>query len=159
MRTRLLPAALAVLLLAGCAPITRIFIEFEAPATPVPVTPAPTLSPTQEPVTPAPTLDPTPAPTPEPTLEPITFDAITVEEVGPDYAVISWSVTPPAQGWIEYGTDTTYGSETGHELGLLGFHRQRVSGLEPETTYHFRVVAFIPATDGSEPMLAMAEVR
>lgn len=146
--------ALALLLVAaaGCAPITRIFIEFEAPPTPD-ASEAPV-------VTPAPTAAPTHAPTtePEPSYEPITFTDITVEEVGPDYAIISWSVDPPAQGWIEYGTDTNYGSETKRELTLLGFHRQRVSGLQPETTYHFRIIALIPDPAGGEPVVAMAVV-
>jgi hypothetical protein len=160
MRSRLLPTALAVVLIGGCAPVTRVFIEFETPPTPA-GSPAPVVTPV--PFSPEPTLNPTPAPTPEPstpepTLEPITFDNITVEQVGPDYAVISWNVDPPAQGWIEYGTDQTYGSETTRELSLLGFHRQRISGLQPETQYHFRIIALIPDPDGGEPLVASVTV-
>lgn len=165
-------AALLAVAIVGCAPVTRIFIEFETPSTspdasqaPV-VTPVPTVAPTPEPFTPAPTLNPSPAPsavpvTPAPTLTPtqaptaaITFSNITVEEVGPDYAIISWNVDPPAQGWIEYGTTDAYGSETTHELGLLDFHRQRISGLQPETQYHFRIIALIPDPAGGEPLVA-----
>ena len=147
--------ALAPLLVAaaGCAPITRIFIEFEAPPTPD-ASEAPV-------VTPAPTAAPTPAPTtePEPTYEPIVFTDITVEDVGPDYAIISWSVDPPAQGQVVYGLTPDYGQATTMETRLLDFHRQRISGLTPETTYHFAIVAFIPDPAGGEPMTALVPVQ
>jgi len=153
---RALAIALLAFAVAGCAPVTRVFIEFEAPSAP-PATEAPVVSPAP---TVAPTPEPTAAPAPEPTYEPITFSNITVEEVGPDYAVISWNVAPPAQGQVVYGLTTEYElGATTMETSLLGFHRQRVSGLQPETTYHFAVVAFIPDPDGGEPMMALVPVQ
>lgn len=153
MKARFLALALLAIAVAACAPVTRVFIEFREPPTPTPteaplVTPTPTVSPSIEPTT-----------APEPTYEPITFTDITVEDVGPDYAIISWSVDPPAQGQVTYGLTPDYGQATKLETRLLDFHRQRISGLQPETTYHFAVVAFIPDPDGGEPLMALVPVR
>ena len=47
--------------------------------------------------------------------------------------------------WFQYGTTTSYGSETTHESIGSGTsnvsYSKGISGLSPNTTYHFRVVA------------------
>jgi hypothetical protein len=50
-------------------------------------------------------------------------------------------------GWFQYGTTTAYGSETAHQdlgspaAGSVVPLSQRVTGLSPSTTYHFRACA------------------
>ena len=51
----------------------------------------------------------------------------------------------PTQYWFEYGTSTSYGSATPHRDGGSGTGTQsvgeRVSGLTPDTLYHYRACA------------------
>jgi hypothetical protein len=51
----------------------------------------------------------------------------------------------PTTYWFEYGTDTSYGQETPERDGGDGIDPVRryetVTGLQPNTTYHFRAVA------------------
>jgi hypothetical protein len=55
--------------------------------------------------------------------------------------------------WFQYGTTTAYGNETPHRDGGSGTEPQnvseRVTGLSPSTTYHFRLVA---QPDGGHPL-------
>lgn len=170
-------SVLLALVIVGCAPITRIFIEFETPATspdasqaPV-VTPVPTLAPTPVPVTPAPTSTPTAAPTvaptPVPTAEPtLNISGIEVLEVTSTSATITWTCSEYANAWMEWGAEgsvvpdvsypeTNYPGETSL---VYATHIQTVSGLEPETTYHFRVFCLVPDPAGGEPLIAMVPV-
>lgn len=136
------------------------------PPTPEP-TPEPTLPPTPEP-TPVPTPEPTPVPTPEPTPV-FEVTGVNIVEVGEDYATVEWNCSLPAHGWIEYGLDETYGLETGHHTSsMLDYHRQTIGNnpagvnppLEPETTYHFRAVCYIPPVDpASEPQVAYMTIN
>jgi hypothetical protein len=72
-----------------------------------------------------------------PVISAIVTSAITTTTLS-----ISWHVNEPAQGWVEYGTTTGYGSETTHELSFnYQDHIQNVSGLTMGTLYHFRVHA------------------
>ena len=73
-------------------------------------------------------------------------------------ATIEWSSEPPATGQVEWGLTEAYGDFTTKENGLLGFHRQRISGLSPETTYHFRILADIPDTGATSSVELTAAV-
>jgi glucose/arabinose dehydrogenase len=57
----------------------------------------------------------------------------------------------PTTYWFEYGTSTSYGKSTTHRDGGSGTDTQnvseRVSGLSPDTTYHYRACA--SNSDGS----------
>lgn len=64
-----------------------------------------------------------------------------VVETSSSSATIEFYLCQPGQAYFEYGTDTTYGDRNAGEMDLLDFHRQRVRGLRPATTYHGRVVA------------------
>jgi phosphodiesterase/alkaline phosphatase D-like protein len=63
-------------------------------------------------------------------------------------ARIDWTTDEPASSQVEYGTSTTYGSlqpatltddpTTGTSLGVVT-HSIVLSGLQPNTPYHYRV--------------------
>ncbi|MBK9317106.1 MAG: PQQ-dependent sugar dehydrogenase [Acidobacteria bacterium] len=54
-------------------------------------------------------------------------------------AVISWITDDPATSRIDYGTSTTYGSNTTLDTALVTIHSQTLAGLNPDTQYHYRL--------------------
>lgn len=55
-------------------------------------------------------------------------------------AVISWDLDMYGTGYVEWGTDTSYGHETTRETSYnYQSHAQTISGLTTGQTYHFRV--------------------
>jgi hypothetical protein len=53
---------------------------------------------------------------------------------------ISWDVFPASTGRVEYGTTTAYGTLSTLEPSYLSWHSQTLSGLTPDTVYHFRIL-------------------
>ena len=53
-------------------------------------------------------------------------------------AVVSWETSEPASGVVEYGNTTAYGS-TVQSSAFSILHELTLTGLQPMTTYHFRV--------------------
>ena len=80
-----------------------------------------------------------PPPPPPPPVGELVFSNIATSEITGTSAVVSWNVAPAATGQIEYGITTAYGSLSALETSELAFHSQRLSGLAPGTTYHFRI--------------------
>ncbi len=56
-------------------------------------------------------------------------------------ATINWQTHEPADTQVEYGTTTDYGQFTALNLNLVSSHSQVISGLSPNTTYHYRVLS------------------
>ena len=54
-------------------------------------------------------------------------------------ATISWATDSPATSQVEYGMTTAYGSSTLLDKGLVTSHSVILTGLAPNTMYHFRV--------------------
>jgi hypothetical protein len=54
-------------------------------------------------------------------------------------ATITWFTDESATSQVEYGNTTDYGLSTPVNKTIVTSHRVTVSGLEPNTTYHFRV--------------------
>lgn len=83
------------------------------------------------------------------TVPPVISD-VQVTGIGITEATITWSTNVPASSLVEYGVTTAYGStETGP--GGTTSHAVTLTGLEPGTTYHFRVQSTAPggtATSG-----------
>ncbi|MFH1460572.1 MAG: putative Ig domain-containing protein [Candidatus Omnitrophota bacterium] len=52
---------------------------------------------------------------------------------------ISWNTNESATSQVEYGTSISYGSVTVLDTNLVTAHSVSISGLNSETTYHFRV--------------------
>ncbi|HIE16935.1 MAG TPA: zinc-ribbon domain-containing protein [Dehalococcoidia bacterium] len=87
--------------------------------------------------TPTPTVDTT-----KPIIKNITAVA------GATSAAIRWETNEPSSSQVEYGTSDSYGSVApavpdhdptgGESLGVVD-HLVNLTGLEPETTYHYRV--------------------
>jgi hypothetical protein len=54
-------------------------------------------------------------------------------------ATIGWTTNEAADTQVEYGTTTAYGSSTTLNTALVTTHAQTLSGLAPNTPYHYRV--------------------
>lgn len=59
--------------------------------------------------------------------------------IGPTTATITWTTDVPGTTWVEYGTTTSYGSNSGLiDPALVTSHSVVLTGLSPNTTYHYR---------------------
>ncbi len=54
-------------------------------------------------------------------------------------ATIVWTTDVPADSQVEYGPTTSYGASTMLDTALVTGHSQTLSGLNANTTYHYRV--------------------
>ena len=54
-------------------------------------------------------------------------------------ATILWTTNEPADSQVEYGTTTAYGSSTALDTTKVTSHSVALSGLSPNTLYHYRV--------------------
>ena len=60
-------------------------------------------------------------------------------------ATITWTTNVTANSQVDYGTTTSYGSQTPLDTSLVTSHSEAVSGLTAGTPYHYRV----HSTDGA----------
>ncbi len=65
--------------------------------------------------------------------------AVVAAPTGTSGALVTWSTTEAADGLVEYGLSTTYGSATPDETSLGTAHSRSITGLATATTYHYRV--------------------
>jgi len=70
---------------------------------------------------------------------PPVISGVDVSNITETSASIIWTTGEPATSQIEYGKTTSYGSTTPWDEGLVTSHSISLTGLEPNTTYHFRV--------------------
>ncbi|MCG3111081.1 MAG: fibronectin type III domain-containing protein [Candidatus Manganitrophus sp. SB1] len=80
----------------------------------------------------------TPAP---PDNNPPTFSGITASGLTADSVVITWNTNEASTTRVEYGLTTAYGSLSTLDSTLVTNHTRTLSGLNPSTTYHFRVLS------------------
>ena len=73
-----------------------------------------------------------------PDLLPPVLSNIRVTGVTSQLAIISWETSEPANGQVEYGNTTLYGS-TVRSPPFSILHELTLTGLQPLSTYHFRV--------------------
>ena len=59
-------------------------------------------------------------------------------QIGSTKAVISWQTSEPSLSWLLYGTSTSYGF-TKKLSSYLTSHSSMLTGLLPQTTYHYQV--------------------
>jgi phosphodiesterase/alkaline phosphatase D-like protein len=75
----------------------------------------------------------TPAPPPP------TFRGVASLGITPDQATIAWTTDRHTRARVEYGTTAGYGRRTEMDDEFRLTRTDRLSGLTPNTTYHFRV--------------------
>ncbi len=56
-------------------------------------------------------------------------------------ARVTWTTDVPATTQVEYGQTSSYGFTTPVDSTLVTSHSAPISGLDPETTYHYRVIS------------------
>jgi hypothetical protein len=71
----------------------------------------------------------------------ITKFSLRAESVTHDSALITWSTAEPGDARVEYGLGKAYGKMSKLDPEMENDHRVVISGLRPETTYHFRVIS------------------
>ncbi|NKE71371.1 fibronectin type III domain-containing protein [Candidatus Manganitrophus noduliformans] len=74
------------------------------------------------------------------TLAPV-ISSINAGSVTGNSAVITWGTNEPTDTQIQYGTTTAYGSSTARVATLVTVHSQTLTGLQPQTLYHYRVLS------------------
>jgi hypothetical protein len=65
---------------------------------------------------------------------------IVVKDITDMAATIEWTSNQPTDTIVEFGGSDSYGNRQGNG-GQLTAHNWRMVGLQPSTTYHFRIVA------------------
>jgi len=74
---------------------------------------------------------------PPPALQ---VNAVQVGGITANSATITWTSTNPANGRVDYGTSATYGSSV-TDASIVASHSMTVTGLAPNTVYHFKVTS------------------
>jgi hypothetical protein len=67
--------------------------------------------------------------------------AVTSSNVGATTATITWTTDEPATSQVEYGLTTDYGQTSPLDASLVTSHNVLLTGLAPETMYHFRALS------------------
>ncbi|MCG3110724.1 MAG: fibronectin type III domain-containing protein [Candidatus Manganitrophus sp. SB1] len=70
-----------------------------------------------------------------------TLSAIAAGSITSAGATVSWSTNEAATSQVEYGATTAYGSLSALNSTLVTSHSRVLSGLNPSTTYHYRVIS------------------
>jgi len=67
-------------------------------------------------------------------------------------ATVAWTTSEVATSLVVYGPSASYGSTTRQDMSLVTSHSVSLTGLSPQTTYHYKVkssdVAGLPAQSG-----------
>jgi phosphodiesterase/alkaline phosphatase D-like protein/peptidoglycan hydrolase-like protein with peptidoglycan-binding domain len=74
-------------------------------------------------------------------VTPPTLYVVAAASVSQTSETISWTTSELADGQVEYGTDTNYGSTSNLNSTLALTHSQTLSSLTAGTTYHYRVLS------------------
>lgn len=82
----------------------------------------------------------------------LTASSFTASTIGTTTATVTWSTTTAATTTIEYGTTASYGTST-TVSGTRTSHSVALTGLTPNTTYHYRV----SGTDASGQSVTSAD--
>ncbi|MGR9088794.1 MAG: fibronectin type III domain-containing protein, partial [Gammaproteobacteria bacterium] len=75
---------------------------------------------------------------------PPVISAVQAASITTDSATITWTTDEASNSVVDYGTTTSYGS-TGSDAAQVTSHTVNLTGLSPNTLYHYRV----SSTDGS----------
>ncbi|NLI78428.1 MAG: hypothetical protein GX442_18565 [Candidatus Riflebacteria bacterium] len=69
-----------------------------------------------------------------------TVISVAVPLAGARDAFIEWETDVESEGRIDYGLDASYGYSTHTDSAMSKTHRLQLLGLQPSTSYHFRIV-------------------
>ncbi|MCU1241325.1 MAG: uncharacterized protein JWO71_2051, partial [Candidatus Acidoferrum typicum] len=69
----------------------------------------------------------------------LTISNISAATVTATTATLTWQTSLPATSQVEYGSSTSYGSNTPLDSAMVPSHQQSLSGLSAGTLYHYRV--------------------
>jgi len=87
-----------------------------------------------------------------PDVTPPAISGVYSTDITANSATIAWTTNEAATSLVVYGTSTSYGSTTSQDMTLVTSHSVGLTGLSPQTTYHFRVkssdAAGLPAQSG-----------
>ncbi len=72
---------------------------------------------------------------------PPTITSVSVSNITENSADITWTTDEVADGYVEYGTTSSYGSQTELVTDYTTDHMNTLSGLAPDTEYFYRVVS------------------
>src|SRR5207249_2264752 len=64
--------------------------------------------------------------------------SVAAVSIAPRSAMLTWQTNKPSDQQVVYGTSTTYGMSTLLDSILSSSHSQALTGLLPETTYHYQ---------------------
>jgi hypothetical protein len=67
------------------------------------------------------------------------ISSISATNVTTSGAIINWTTSIASDSQVEYGISTSYGSATALNSNMVLQHSQTLTGLQANTTYHFRV--------------------
>lgn len=70
---------------------------------------------------------------------PPVISAVTTSNLTSSGAAITWTTNEASDTQVEYGSTTSYGSQSALNSSLVTSHSQTLSGLTANTLYHFRV--------------------
>jgi hypothetical protein len=71
--------------------------------------------------------------------QPPVISSVSATNITTSSATITWTTDKPADGQVDYGLTTAYGSSTTLDPSLVLNHSQTLSNLTPSTLYHYRV--------------------
>lgn len=69
------------------------------------------------------------------------ISAINTSNVTNNSVTVNWTTNENATTQVEYGTTTSYGQLSSLNSNLVTKHSQSLSGLQADTTYHYRVIS------------------
>lgn len=69
------------------------------------------------------------------------ISSVAAQGVTPTNATIVWQTDVPSTSQVEYGTTSSYGVTTPLDSTLVQNHSVALSGLTPNTQYHYRVIS------------------
>ncbi|MFC1979001.1 fibronectin type III domain-containing protein [Chloroflexota bacterium] len=70
---------------------------------------------------------------------PPVISSVSINNIFENSATITWMTDEPADSQVEYGSSTIYGTTSNLLTSLTTAHSMDLSGLTPDTEYHFRV--------------------
>jgi chitodextrinase len=71
----------------------------------------------------------------------VSIFSVTASAITHNSAEITWSTSEPADSRVEYGPTQTYGNLSPIDPAFVAQHKVLLTGLSPNTTYHFRVIS------------------